>query len=388
VKTLTPEKLENLLRREEGICISLYLPMEKMGKGTLQNPSRLRRMLGQARDGLRLARINTSAREALLQPAADLLDDYYFWQHQEPGLAMFLSGGRLDMYKVPCEVPEMAVIGPGFHLKPLLPVLARDGELQILSLSKNAVKLYRSSRYDIEEVPLEGVPQSEEDALRYDNPEESIQWHYGARGDGGERSSIFHGHGAAPEEAKGRALRYFLKIDRSLKPRLDGKSTPLILACVDYYLPIYREANTYPHLMDSVIPGNPEGLRPEELRDAAWDQMKARLDAEVREGLEKLNAGYSKGLSEANLDAAVAAACHGRVNECFFALNTDCWGAFHHETAAIERLDRQDPRARDLIDLAAVQTLAHGGRIYPLDTADSLNGSPLAVTLRYAAGEG
>jgi len=45
-------------------------------------------------------------------------------------------------------------------------------------------------------VELEDVPQSIAEALRYDDPEKSLQFHTGTSGGGnGERAAMFHGQG-------------------------------------------------------------------------------------------------------------------------------------------------------------------------------------------------
>jgi hypothetical protein len=85
-----------------------------------------------------------------------------------------------------------------------------------------------------------------------------------------ERAAMFHGHGVGKDDAKDNILRFFHLLDQGLYALLGKESAPLVLAGVDYLFPIYREANSYPHLMERGIAGNPEGLKGEELHEQGW----------------------------------------------------------------------------------------------------------------------
>ena len=51
---------------------------------------------------------------------------------------------------------------------------------------------------------------------------------------------------------------FFRRIDKKLHKRVVGKKTPLILAGVDYLLPLYRKINTYPYLRKEELKGSIE----------------------------------------------------------------------------------------------------------------------------------
>ncbi|MCE2703319.1 MAG: hypothetical protein LW859_39355 [Anabaena sp. 49633_E8] len=57
-------------------------------------------------------------------------------------------------------------------------------------------------------------------------------------------------------------------VDSALHKKLRGEKAPLILAGVEYLLPIYRQANTYPYLAETGITGNAEILKMQELNHA------------------------------------------------------------------------------------------------------------------------
>ncbi|MGH8601563.1 MAG: hypothetical protein ACREXR_01905, partial [Gammaproteobacteria bacterium] len=48
----------------------------------------------------------------------------------------------------------MAVVEHRFHLKPLFPLISGDGTFYLLALSQNEVRLFKGSRYHINELGL------------------------------------------------------------------------------------------------------------------------------------------------------------------------------------------------------------------------------------------
>lgn len=384
MNSLALDDLKLLVESGEGPCVSLYMPTERAGKETLQNPTRLRNLLREARERLLGMQVKPREADELLQPATDLLDDYPFWQGQEAGLALLLSKGFFRGFKLPHPAAAQAIVGHDFHLKPLLPLVAQDGHFLILALSRKAVNLYRANRYAIEEIPLANVVQSEAEALKFDDPEKSLQVHPGKPGSRGEQTGIIHGHGAAKEDTKERTLRYFQEITRGLHPYLRDERAPLILAGVDYYLPLFREANDYPHLLQDVVPGNPDEVSAEELRRAAWEKVEPIFQQTRQQAAATIEAGLAKDQATTDVEKAVAAACHGRAGNCFVALDEACWGRFDFQTARVEWLSPDDAHARDVLDLAAVQTILNGGEVFVVPKAAEVpGGGPIAVLLRF-----
>jgi hypothetical protein len=315
-------------------------------------------------------------------PATDLANDFPFSQEQDHGLAMFLCRDFMRVYKIPYDVNPLTVVGLGFHLKPLLPLLADDRDFMILALSKKAVNLYRATRYTIAQVALPDLPRSEAEALGYENPEKSLHVH--TSGTGSSEPGIVHGQGIVKEDAKERTLRYFHRVAAGLQGHLRNEHVPLVLAGVQYYLPIDRKANRYAHLIDEVVAGKPDAIPRDQLHQAAW----LKVEPIFRQDRERSAAAIASGLESAQatqeLEPAVAATLEGRVDKCFVALNEQRWGAYNVNSGSVEFLDKGDSRASDLLDLAAVQTILQGGETFPNNDLRIMPGQkPLSVLLRY-----
>ena len=108
-----------------------------------------------------------------------------------------------------------------------------------------------------------------DEALQYDDPEKQLQFHTGTP-QGGGRDAMFHGHGAGDEDQKVRIERYFNLVDHGLRELLQAQQAPLILAGVDYLLPIYRKVSEYAKIMPDGIEGSAERMRADELQERAW----------------------------------------------------------------------------------------------------------------------
>ena len=111
---------------------------------------------------------------------------------------------------------------------------------------------------NVQEIELESVPKSLDEALQYDELEKQVRFRTGSVS-GGTGMAMVSGHGGVADDTKDNLLKYFRLIDRGLHDLLRDERAPLVLAGVEYLFPIYREANTYPHLIEEGIPGNPKG---------------------------------------------------------------------------------------------------------------------------------
>jgi hypothetical protein len=353
-------ELEKLIEEPDGICVSLFLPAHRAGAQTQQDPIRLKNLLREAEERLLAKGLRSPEAEELLGPARELLDDSVFWRHQSQGLAVFLSPGVFRYYRLPLNFEDLVVVADRYHLKPLLPLLTGDGQFYVLALSQNEVRLLRATRHSVSEVELEDVPKSLANTLRYDDQEKQLQFHSGTTGGRGGRAAIFHGH--EPDDPKDDILRYFRQIDRGVRELLKGSQAPLVLVGVDYLLPVYREVSRYPHTIDEGVTGNPEGLRPEELHERAWEVVRPRFS----EAQQKAAARYSQlagtGQTSEDIREIVAAAYYGRIETLFAASGIQVWGDFDPDTGQVDL--HEGPEGEDLLEFAAIQTVLHQGTVY------------------------
>ena len=248
--------LQRLALGRHGPCVSVFLPTHRAGHEVEQAPIRLKNLLRQATDVLKTDGVRAPEIDRLLAPLRGLLDDRLFWQYQSDGLVLFSRPGWWRSFRVPLDLPELAVVDDRFHVTPLLRLLAGDGRFFVLALSQNQIRLLEGTRDRVEEVDLPGVPLGVRDALQGAEVQKQLQLYVADRGGVG-AAGTYYGHGHPGEGQAERILRYFRKVDRGLREVLAGERAPMVLVAVEHLSPIYRKANTYPQLIDEVLPWQP-----------------------------------------------------------------------------------------------------------------------------------
>jgi hypothetical protein len=386
MNTISKADLKVLTDRREGWCVSIFLPTHRAGPDVQQDPIRFKNLVREAGERLSTAGVRAPDVEALLAPLVQLLNDISFWQHQGDGLAVFRAEDLLRVYRVPLKLPEVAVVADSFHVKPLLPLLSGDGHFYLLALSQNEVRLFLGTQYGVDQIELSGVPLSLDDALKYDDPERQLQFHTGAPAAGGRRAAMFHGHGTGIDDAKTNILRFFQLVDGGLRAVLRSERAPLVLAGVEYLLPLYREATGYPYVVEGGITGNPEGVSADALHAQAWPIVQPLFQRAQDEAAGQYRQLAGTGQASSVLAEIAAAAFYGRVQTLFVAVGVQRWGAVDPSTHAVEMHDEAVASDEDVLNVLAILTLRHGGTVYAVDPAavpEAGQGAVAAAIYRY-----
>ncbi|HAZ64941.1 MAG TPA: hypothetical protein DCZ72_15210 [Armatimonadetes bacterium] len=302
--------------------------------------------------------------EALLAPAQRLLVDNAFWTGQLQGLAVYLAPGQLSWYRLPMAIEEQVIIGDRFIIRPLLPLLTLNTHFLILALSQSSWRLFDCTRHSWEEVQT--TTDLESLAPEPDLPETRKPLTLGS------------------EDATARAdsLRYLRQVSRDVTSVLPSANLPIILAGVDTTVADFREVSDLPRIHDQAVLGNPDTTHPRDLHAAAWALLEPKLKATREAAGERYQQLRGQRDQRASNDVAqvVAAAGAGRVETLFVSRRAEVLGHFDAETG--EATLTLDDTGTDLLDLAAAQTLVHGGHVYASDEALPDEG-PLAALYRY-----
>jgi Bacterial archaeo-eukaryotic release factor family 3 len=376
--------LQSLMSRTSTPCVSIYLPTHEAGAEIQQDPIRLKNLLRETEE--RLTAIGLRSREAqeFLEPVQHLIPERPFWQHQADGLALFRTRELFRHYRLPVRFDELVVVSDRFHIKPLLPLFTAGGRFYILALSQNAMRLLQATPHRVSEVALPAsVPASLAEGLKFDDPEKQLQFHARTASGRGGRSAMFYGTGSAGEDNKEDLQRYCRQVDRGLHEILREERVPLVPAAVEYLLAIYRQANTYPHLLGEGVKGNPDELRAEELHARAWPLVEPHFRQTREEAVARYHqlAGTER-VSE-DVKAILPAASQGRVETLFVATGIQQWGSVAPETHAVHPHDAAEPGDEDLLDRAAVAALLSGGTVYAVEPDRVPGGGRAAAVFRY-----
>ena len=282
------------------------------------------------------------------------------------------------------SLDETVVVNQRFQVKPLLPLIGVDDQYFVLALSQNRVRFLEGRQFGMREVKVDGLPKDMAQALNNDSSERPTLAHAAPRSQPGKSSAVVHSLGGDREPAKDELAQYFRVIDAALREPLRDQRAPLILAGVQYLLPIYREVSSYTHVAHEELAGNPDHLSEHELHGRTWPLIQSRLENARQDAVAKYRklAGTGKTADDLPPDRDGGAARPDRVLVC----RPD--GAplgrlgLGHGTGHRASSPAPEPGDDDLLDYSAVQTLMHRGTVYAVP-AEQVPSPPAAAILRY-----
>lgn len=376
-------ELKVLASWETGPCVSIYMPIDRTNVRPQQETARLNHFLKQAEGQLIEMEMRRPDAEAILAPARALISNDDFWRQPREGIALFLAPDffrYFDDNSIAIEFSEMLTVADHFQIKPLLPLLTGNGQFYILALKQKHIGLLLGTRDTIRSIHLEGAPGDIHEALGEEMSDTETQ---GRPMDVGDHHEKFGAYDPSYKE-KDRILRYCRVVNGVIHKYLADGQTPLILAGMKYQHSIYREANTYPHLLDVSIERNVENLSAEELHRLAWEIVEPTFRQAREHALDRFRQNVHNGRTSDQLADILEAAHLGRVDTLFVVEGNQRFGKFDPKTTHTQEFNEQSPGSVDLIDEAAAQTILNGGTVYVLspEALPDLPAIPAAM-LRY-----
>lgn len=362
---LSFETLRELASSHGGTHVSIYLPTRRFApEAVAENATRLKNLLKEAREQLVQRGMRPGEADAFLKQAAALVEDRPFWLEAREGLAVFVDGGTRT-FRLPVAFEESVSVGDRFRIRPLLSVPRSDERFYVLSLSLKRPRVLVGSPAGLRELAVEEMPEGLADALKWDDFEKrSLQFHTRtAQASGGRRPAVFHGSGEP--DPKEEIARYFRGIDRVLSEQLDA-GTPVVLAAVDYLVPLYRAVSSLPSLAPDAVTGSPDGLSDQELHARALEIARSMLEREKTAAMERAVEMWSSPRVVTEPEALLSAAADRRVETLFVALGAEIWGAWRNGHGAEVHPVRL-PGDEDLLDLAVALTLRAGGAVQAVE---------------------
>lgn len=385
MKLSVQEELRPLVLNRSQPCISIYMPTLR-GKENQQNAIRFKNLTGKARDYLVARGMKSREAQEYVEPLEAMMLDDSRWRNCSDGLAVFRSQDMLQDFRLPRSFHETVVVSDRFHLTPILPMLARERFFYLLALNLSGVRMFHCTKEAMSELEIVAkMPRSLEELLSIYELSESPQVHTVSGVAGARPTGIMHGHGSAGTDdavRKTYILEYFRQVDRGLRQQvLDQTRAPVLLAGVKYLCSLYREAASHRQLLDIEVGGSSELMSLKELHREAWAayepyQSQAK---EAAVGRYREQAGTS--LASSELQRIVPAAYRGQVNLLLVPVGLQRWGTFNTESGEIQIHPRQQNGEEDLVDLAAVHTLMHGGEVFMIE--EDTPCSSLAAIFRY-----
>lgn len=376
--TLTRDRLQPLLGADSGPCVSIYMPTHGHYGGTGEGSIRFKNALREARR-LLLDRHSSKAIRELLDPVA-ALSSADFWRHQAGGLAVFRSPDLLEQFRVAREMPELVVVADSFHVRPLIRCLDSGERYFLIAISRNGADVFEGTASSLTPLPVSDLPKGLAQLAASGRTRGTLGGH-AARG--GFRNRSVHAAGAPEPSSRADLVRFFRAIDRAVRLALRGTRAPVILAGVDYYLPLYREVSRLKGLADAIVSGSPDAMTLDELHARAWPVAQGVLRLNEDRALDRYRRAAERGRSSEDLEDVMHKARGGRVRCLFLALGLRAWGTVDPATGRVRRTPgQQGSRDDDLLDDVAEAVLLRGGEVRILSPERMPLGLEVAAELR------
>lgn len=365
-----------------GPCLTLLLPPYRPGTG--EAPATL------LKTALQDAAVKLAAWQIEEPVISDLLEPLRQLSHEEEPLGgsgstrvIFRSPGLLYQFELPVAPPHArtCTVAGSFWLRPILNSAALPAYVYVLEVTKKSVGLVSCGFTGFTAVELpEGTPRTLDEALAFKAPDHDLKNRSASGPSSGAQRGVPFGTGSGRETQHAHLHDFYRMIDRGVNQLLRWNQAPLILAGVEEDAAIYRSISTYPHLVQQGMPGNPGApmTAAQMLRNAheiALLDIQRKAVREVAESKERLGAGrFSIHLAD-----ILQAAVEGRVSDLYLDENAERTGNFDGKVFG----GGTNWHDEDLLNIAAVETLLHGGAVHSLPSHLMIDGAVAAAAFRY-----
>ncbi len=295
---------------------------------------------------------------------------------------IFLSRDQFLEFEIGDVPRAYAVAGGNFLIRPLLSHLNLPSTFLILKLSKKRADLMRCGVQSCQPVPFpKGFPHTIEEAMAFEPPDHDLENRSAAGPSPGSRRGIRFGTGSGKETEHAHLADFYKMVDRAVQQVQHDGHAPLVLAGVQEDSSMYRNVALYPAIVERSVGGSPDGggLTEKDLERQARAIVQTAESDRLAAELAELKERTTPARFSTNLWNILKAATEGRVGRIYIDENAERKGVFQE----LKRGDRWDWGEEDLLNLAAVETLRHGGLAFTLPSSRMPDQACIAAFFRY-----
>jgi hypothetical protein len=294
-------------------------------------------------------------------------------------MAFFISRDVFKYMVVTDIAAAERVFEHSFYVTPLLPLIRRDDYFYINVISKKGCKLYRADRTGIEPIPVL-IPQEQSEVKAIPEKDDAVVRSMGA---GNRNRSNIHGTESKADDKTVTSVFFEAIDDIFWKEVLHDDTAPMLLAGVEYVLPIYKSVSDYKNIWPEYLTGNREQQDPQDLYNEAMELMKPYFEERVNKALQEYGNKSSTGVTSSLVADIIPAAYYSRIAVLFVRRGEHVWGKFFPEDNLLELAHTPDEGGEDLIDNAVTQTILNGGEVFLLDGEQMPADSQVSAIFRF-----
>ncbi len=350
----TRPQIDQLLDARDAASVSLYLPTGRSTLEAQQDRVALSNLRDLVRSKLEAAGTDAAAVAAIDEGIEAIVDDDDFWTRPASSLAVFLTPDSEHTFRLPNQLSQSVEVSDRFHVSPLMRAVTFPQAAHVLALSKGAVRLLEiGPDGTAEEIDVADMPRDAWDPRS---------------------NKVF----------KARDRSYVRQIDHAIRSVLNHSDLPLIIAATEGIDALYRTVNTYPHLVDTRWPGNPEELTDAELAANVRTILDEVYAAELDDLAKLFDTRNSQGRAATDVSDVARLATMGAVDTVLIDFEAVLPGTIDETSGAVTFADAPSADTYGILDEIARRVHLTGGRVLAVRNDDIPQQTPVAAILRYA----
>lgn len=378
---LTKELLTEIAAHRAEPSVSIYLPTHVSGMEVNERFDSIsfKNVLQDVANTLAGRGISEADIDSLLRPGFDLIRNEKFWLSLSSGLAVFIAPGYFKFIKMPVAPEKQVFCNSAFLVSPLVPILASPEYFYLLVVSKQRAKLFRGDKFGLEFIPVTDLPENITEVTGVAEKNSST-WRTGGGGSGG---ANFHGMGGELDH-KTDIASYLEAVDDVLyKAIFNKENAPLLLAGVDYIIPIYRSVCDYHNVYPAALTGSFENYASPVLHEEAMKVMAPFFEQRKIKARELFADRIATPLTASLNEQVIPASYYGKISHLFVKNGARLPGRFDEMNNELMLHDAETEDSEDLIDCAVQKTLENGGEVFLVEAAEMPSEGELAAVFRY-----
>lgn len=377
LQPLKQETIQQLAKVSQPNCVSILMPTWESGRETRQGRIRLGNLLDEVQK-------TTSAEQVpALKQIASLVDNESFWQHQGKGLAIYCYGDQCDLFRLHHNVEQQCQVGDRLLIQPLACQQACARSYLVLALTWEAAQLFEANHDEMSEVESDDWPATFEDLITPRDPETQLQHHShdNTYTGGGDTTTMYHGHGDGEDKTDADRKNYLSRVAELLGHYHYDSDTPLIMMATDEVHGHFQSETDEKFLAH--VSGSPANQSASSLHKKVQSVAEKQLAASRKTWQDRLEAGHSNNQVKTDLQDIALAAVDGRVDLLLIDREAKAWGTFdtNQRTIAVSESPQSDDQ--NLVNLAVVEVLNHGGTVHCVTPDDLPGDNGWAAVLRF-----
>jgi hypothetical protein len=381
---LSKELFESLINFKGEHCVSLYLPTHRSGVqvNEMEDNSAFKKNLQEITNALKAQGVDQTRIQKLLEPGYELLRNDIFWRYLDQGLAVFIADDFFKFIKMPDTPAKEMLINSTFMVKPLVNAMTVKEYFYLLVVSKKQAKFFKANAFGMQQIQIDELPNGIDDVVHLEEKEDQKLFRTDTAGAG--KGASFHGQGAGKPDEKENIAMYLEEVDETLwEEVLHNENVPLLLAGVEYLLPIYKSVSHYKNIWSEVITGSHEHDDLNSLFKLARQVMEPYFQERTKKALAQFGNQSATALTSSIPSDIVPAAHYARVGHLFVLKGSHLWGSFNEMENILTVHDTKEEGDECLVDKAVIKTILNGGDVHFVSKEDLPAESNMAALMRY-----